>query len=81
MGVPSRTYGLQDTSVMLPPKTRPLESLKCCIARQKGPAHGASLRGGNQLSHHFAVVHVRNICDVGSNEPVGKTVHLGSDQT
>ena len=74
-------HGLQGIQWCFAPQTRPLGSLECCIARQKGPAHGASLCGGNQLSHHFAVVHVRNIGDVGSNEPVGKAVHLRIEQT
>ena len=54
----------------------PTALLERCIPREKGPAHGAPLGGRDQLGHDLAVLQVRNVADVGGDEPIRQAIHL-----
>lgn len=46
------------------------------IAREEGPAHGPPLCGWDQFGHRLPVVQMRNVADVGGDEPIGQAIHL-----
>ena len=61
---------------MLRPTKPEFFGLEGRIARHEGATHRPPLRGRDQFGHCLAVVEVRNVPDVGSDEPIGQAIHL-----